>query len=389
MKRLAFILFSLAFLLTMSPSATADKKSSKSKASLQKEIDLLNSQLKANAKDRSKAQENLNLIQRKITKRKALIEEGEREINTLGDSIARCEKRLAVLQDRYDTLDLYYGRLVKNAYKNRDSRLWYMYILASEDISQGFRRFGYLRSFSREMSSQAEKIVRTQAEIEARKNELASLKDQASALRDRRLEDVSKLKSEQDDANKLMDQLKNDRARYLKELDKKKKEMAELKRKTDAIIKKKAAESKRKASTEVDSKLSSSFASNKGKLPWPVDGSVTGSFGEHPHPVYKNVMLPFNNGVNVTVAKNSAVKAVFDGTVVSIHVMPGYNQCVLIQHGSFYTLYCRMKTVTVKEGAAVKTGHVLGVVDTIDGEDMLHFELWKNQSPQDPEDWLR
>ena len=33
---------------------------------------------------------------------------------------------VAVLQDRYDTLDFYYARLVRNAYKNRDSRLWYM-----------------------------------------------------------------------------------------------------------------------------------------------------------------------------------------------------------------------------------------------------------------------
>lgn len=388
MRRFAFIMLSLLFSLTLSPSLMADKKTSK-KAAIQKEIDILNSQLKANAKDRDKAQQNLNLIQRKIVKRKALIEEGEREIRSLGDSIGSCEKQIALLQDRYDTLDFYYARLVRNAYKNRDSRLWYMYILASEDISQGFRRFGYLRSFSREMSSQAEKIVQTQSELDARKKELSSLKDRASALRDQRVEDVSKLKGEESDAGRLIDQLKNDRARYLKELEKKKKEMAELKRKTDALIKKKAEESRRKATTEVDAKLSSSFASNKGKLPWPVDGTVTGSFGEHPHPVYKNVMLPFNNGVNVTVAKNAAVKAVFDGTVASIHVMPGYNQCILVQHGSYFTLYCRLKTVAVKEGTAVKTGQVLGVVDTIDGEDLLHFELWKNQSPEDPENWLR
>ena len=388
MKRSALISLSIALLALLSFPASADKKPA-SKASLQKEIDLLNSQLKANAKDRDKAQQNLNLIQRKITKRKALIEESDREIHSLGDSIRTCEKKVAVLQDRYDTLDFYYARLVRNAYKNRDSRLWYMYILASEDISQGFRRFGYLRSFSREMSSQAEKIVETQTELDARKKELSSLREQASELRDRRVEDVSKLKGEEADAGKLIDQLKSDRARYLKELDKKKRQMAELKRKTDAIIQKKSAEAKRKASTEVDSKLSSSFASNKGKLPWPVDGTVTGSFGEHPHPVYKNVMLPFNNGVNVTVAKNSAVKAVFDGTVASIHVMPGYNQCILVQHGSYFTLYCRLKTVSVKEGSQVKTGQVLGVVDTIDGEDLLHFELWKDQSPQNPENWLR
>ena len=384
MKRLALCLMLLLALLPLSA-----QKSSGRKAQLEKEIAVLNAQLKANARNRDKALQNLNLVQRKINRRKALINESEREIRVLDDSISRCQQDIDRLRQEYDTLSVYYNRLVRSAYKNRDARLWYMYILSSESFSQGLRRFGYLRSFSREMSAQGEQLLAMQSELETQSARLSSLKKTAAAVRESRVEDVKQLQGEEAEVSGLVAQLKSDRSRYQKELARRQKEMSELKRKTDQIIQRKTAEAKKKATTAVDAQLSSSFASNKGRLPWPVEGTVTGSFGSHPHPVYKNVTLPFNNGVNVAVVRNCAVKAVFDGTVASIHVMPGYNQCVLVQHGDYFTLYCRLKTVSVKEGTKVKTGQVLGVVDTIGGEDELHFELWKGQSPQNPESWLR
>ena len=384
MKRLVLCLILLLALLPLSA-----QKSSGRKAQLEKEIAVLNAQLKANARNRDKALQNLNLVQRKINRRKALINESEREIRVLDDSISRCQQDIDRLRQEYDTLSVYYNRLVRSAYKNRDARLWYMYILSSESFSQGLRRFGYLRSFSREMSAQGEQLLAMQSELETQSARLSSLKKTAAAVRESRVEDVKQLQGEEAEVSGLVAQLKSDRSRYQKELARRQKEMSELKRKTDQIIQRKTAEAKKKATTAVDAQLSSSFASNKGRLPWPVEGTVTGSFGSHPHPVYKNVTLPFNNGVNVAVARNCAVKAVFDGTVASIHVMPGYNQCVLVQHGDYFTLYCRLKTVSVKEGTKVKTGQVLGVVDTIGGEDELHFELWKGQSPQNPESWLR
>lgn len=384
MKRLVLCLSLILVLLPLQA-----QKSSGRKAQLEKEIALLNSQLKTNARDRDKALRNLNLVQRKMTRRKALVSESEQQIRVLDDSISRCQRDLGRLQAEYDTLSVYYERLVRSAYKNRDARLWYMYILSSDSFSQGLRRFGYLRSFSREMSAQGEQLLQMQSELETQATRLSSLKKDASALRESRVRDMKELQVEEAEVNGLVAQLKSDRARYQQQLARKQKEMSELKRKTDELIKKKTAEAKKKATTAVDAALSSSFAANKGKLPWPVEGTVTGSFGSHPHPVYKNVTLPFNNGVNVAVVRNAAVKAVFDGTVASIHVMPGYNQCILIQHGDYFTLYCRLKTVSVKEGTKVKTGQVVGVVDTIGGEDEIHFELWKGQSPQNPESWLR
>lgn len=136
-------------------------------------------------------------------------------------------------------------------------------------------------------------------------------------------------------------------------------------------------------------KLDAEFSKNKGKLPWPVDGPVVGRFGKHYHPVYKNLELPPNNGVDVAVAKGSKVQAVFEGVVKQVIAMPGYNQCVLLQHGNYFTFYCKLGNVSVKAGDKVRTGQALGVIDTINGQTQLHFEVWQGTKPQNPELWLR
>ena len=105
--------------------------------------------------------------------------------------------------------------------------------------------------------------------------------------------------------------------------------------------------------------------------------------------MFKNLELPPNNGMDIALAKGSGVKAVFNGVVKQVLVMPGYNQCVLVQHGNYFTFYCKLKSVNVKAGAKVKTGDVIGTVDTINGDTQLHFEVWKGTKPQNPESWLR
>ena len=139
----------------------------------------------------------------------------------------------------------------------------------------------------------------------------------------------------------------------------------------------------------IDYTLAKKFEANKGKLPWPADGPVVDHFGQRFHPVYTNLKLPFNNGVTIALAAGTEIKAVFDGDVKQIVVMPGYNKCVLVQHGNYFSFYCKLGTVSVKAGDKVKTGQVVGTVDTIGGETQLHFQIWSGRTPQNPETWLR
>ena len=99
--------------------------------------------------------------------------------------------------------------------------------------------------------------------------------------------------------------------------------------------------------------------------------------------------MPFNNGINIGVARNTGVEVVFDGEVKRVIVMPGYNKCVLVQHGNYFTFYCKLADVVVKAGDKLKTGDIIGTVDSIDGQTQLHFQVWKEKTPQNPELWLR
>ena len=399
MKRLIPIVLGL-LLLGAAASAQDTRRQESRKAQLEKEIAVINKQLKDNAQSSSRALTDLSLVRRKISARQELIAESDREIHALDDSIRVKQKEIDRLQARHDTLSQYYNRLVRSAYKNRDSRIWYMYILSSENIGQAVRRFGYLKGLSKNMSDQARQIQETAAVLEVEKERLAVMRDDARTLRSQRQADVDALRSEEGESASLVARLQKDRKKYQSDLQKKNREVEALNREIAEIIRKATAKPKtssgtnkntggKTTSTAVDEKLSSSFAANKGRLPWPVEGSVIESYGQHYHPVYKNVKLPFNNGVTLAVARGTQAKAVFDGTVAQVVVIPGYNQCVLVQHGSYFTFYCKLKSVSVKAGQQVKTGQVLGTVDTISGEDQFHFQLWKERSPQNPENWLR
>jgi septal ring factor EnvC (AmiA/AmiB activator) len=395
-----FLPIVLGLLLVGAAASAQDTRRQESrKAQLEKEIAAINRQLKDNARSSSRALTDLALVRRKIAARQELIAESDREIRALDDSMKVRQLEIDRLQARHDTLSLYYNRLVRGAYKNRDSRLWYMYILSSENIGQAVRRFGYLKGLSRNMSDQAKHIQETAAALELEKDRLAGLREEAQVLRGQRQADVDALRSEEGESASLVARLEKDRRKYQNDLRKKNREVEALNREIAEIIRKATAKPKsggkstakggKTTSTAIDETLSKNFAANKGRLPWPVEGTVIESYGQHYHPVYKNVKLPFNNGVTLAVARGAQAKAVFDGTVSQVVVIPGYNQCVLVQHGSYFTFYCKLKSVTVKAGEKVKTGQVLGTVDTLSGEDQFHFQLWQERTPQNPENWLR
>ena len=407
------LLLCAAFILAcIAASAQNTKNQENRKARLQKEIAIINRQLEDNkAKSRS-AMSELTLVRKKISNLQGIIDESNRQIASIGDSISLKQKRIDSLQTRLNSLEEYYGKLVKSAYKNRDSRLWYMYILASGNLSQGLRRTGYLKNFSSEMKAQAKEISASKEVLEEEKDAMQALVENLAKEKASRVSDMRSLETERAHSENLVASLNRDKKKYTGELQKKQREVEALNREIAEIIRKAMAGEKKgsgsasgkkgsgrtststtpagkSTNTAIDTKLSNEFASNKGRLPWPVEGTVVESFGQHYHPVFKNVKLPFNNGVNVAVAKNAPVKAVFDGIVKQIVIMPGYNQCILVQHGSYFSFYCKLGKVTVKNGDKVKTGQVIGNVDTIGDDTQLHFQLWSGRTPQNPELWLR
>ena len=384
-----------AFLLLLSAGVYAQDVSTQQqrREKLEREIAIIDKQLAANASQSRSLDNDLVLIRKKISNRKALVADSDRQIRQYSDSIYLTQLAINRMNARIDTLTAHYSRLVLSAYKNRDTRVWYMYMFASENLGQAFRRFGYFRNLSTTMKNEATRIKEMKEELRLKKERLAVMKKEAESVKAERVKELDRLKQDEAKANSVIKKLQKDKKSYQKQIETKKKEINKINKEIARIIaeamKTDDPKAKDKKKTEVDMKLDAEFSKNKGKLPWPVDGPVVGRFGKHYHPVYKNLQLPPNNGVDIAVSKGSGVNAVFEGTVTQVFVMPGYNQCVLIQHGNYFTLYCKLKTVSVKAGDKVKVGQEIGKIDTINNQTQLHFEVWKGKTPQDPEIWLK
>lgn len=388
MRRL--LLFVLLLMLPGPASFGQDvSKQNERKRQIEEEISFINNQLKSIAGKQKATTEQLSLIRKRAQNRQALINDLDKRIAVINDEMTAKQREINRLKKELDTLEVYYNKLIYNTYKNRDTRVWYMYLLASESIGQGYRRFSYLRNLSDEVGKQAAKMREKQAELQAEREKLSAIREEAKSAKAEREEEYRKLLDEQKQSQEDMKRLAKSEKQYRNDLSAKKKEIDRLNREIQKILKATVTEQK-KDNTKVNTALSGQFAQNRGKLPWPLrQGVVTEHFGVHNHPVYKNLKLPDNPGITFSTTKGADVFCVFDGTVSRVFVMPGYNQCVLVQHGEYFTLYCKLAKVSVKAGQQIKTGDKIGSLETEGGASSLHFQLWKGTEKQDPARWLR
>ena len=386
------VLILMAMLLLPLHSFAQDTRVQESrKAALEREIALIDKQLKENSKKSYNALNSLTLVRKKVADRKELLAESDRELTRINAAVKSKKAEIDRIQNRLDTLSAYYSKLISSAYRNRDSRVWYMYILASDNVGQAFRRIGYMRNLSSNLNRQGDKIKAAREELQKETDSLMVMKSQAQSVRNRRAVDLASLQSEEKEAAALVSNLQRNKTRYQQQLAAKKKQVDALNREIERIIASavNGGKSGSKTSKPVDLKLDAEFAKNMGKLPWPATGPVVDHFGQHYHPVFTKVKLPFNNGINIALAKDTEIKSVFNGIVKQIVVMPGYGKCVLVQHGNYFSFYCRLGNVSVKAGDKVSTGDVIGRIDTIDDMTQLHFQIWQGTKPQNPELWLR
>ncbi len=398
MKRICLLILTLMLAVPCS-FAQDTSMQQELKKKIEAEISFIDKQLKNLSTKQKASRENLALIQKKAANRKALIANIDAQIRATERDINDKEREIRQLKAEIDTLGAYYSRLIYNAYKNRNTKVWFMYVLASENIGQGYRRLTYLKNLSGTVNSQALKIKAKREELEVEKARLEAVVAQANAMRANREREYNTLLAEEKESRAVIKDISKNQSKYRKELAQKRKEVERLNSEIQRIISSAiAAEKKKKKDTEpgngkalpVDDKLSGSFAQNRGKLGWPVSrGIVTEKFGVNMHPVYKNIRLPECNGITVRTDKNAEVRCVFEGTVKQIVMMPGYGQCVLVQHGEYFTFYCKLRKVSVKSGQKIATGQVLGYLESDGRSSSIHFQIWKGTQKQNPESWLR
>ena len=138
MRKFAALILSI-FISTLIFSQNVSEQTER-KQKIEEEISYLDKQLAATKTRKQSNTKELNYIQRKISNRKKLLREIENEIKSIDNEVSKKEQQIAELDRSLESLKRSYSELVYNAYKNRDQTVWLMYVLASKNIEQGYRR---------------------------------------------------------------------------------------------------------------------------------------------------------------------------------------------------------------------------------------------------------
>jgi murein DD-endopeptidase MepM/ murein hydrolase activator NlpD len=132
------------------------------------------------------------------------------------------------------------------------------------------------------------------------------------------------------------------------------------------------------------------FKANSAPNLWPVEGQVTGSFGERIDPF--NGEGAFHSGVDIGSSFGSPIVAPADGVVTFSDLLGGYGKAIMIDHGNgISTRYGHLSGYAVTAGQTVHRGDVIGFV----GESgrstgpHLHYEVRINDTPVNPYKYLR
>lgn len=394
-----FRLFVLGFVLVfVAPSSYAQKSRTaleKQKSKIRKEIDYKNQLLKETKKTKKKSLNQLILVRKKIKNRENLISTLRSEMQLIDGEIDETNNEISRKEDELNALKDEYAKMIYHAYKTRSSYDKIMFVFASEDFNQAYKRLKYLQQYSEFRQAQAQQIALTKLQLDSQITQLEDKKVAKELLITNTKQERNTLAEDIGEKQKLFNDLNSKEKELKDEIKKNERESRKLQkaiqRIIDAEIKKQNKEGKGKYVLTPEAKaLSSNFENNKGKLPWPTSkGVVTAYYGEHWHPVLKGIKI-YNNGVDISTNGDGKARAVFEGEVSGVIVLPGSGKAVMVRHGAYISVYANLVDVFVQKGDKLTTKQEIGKAKTDQqkGQTHVHFELWKGQTTMNPAQWL-
>ena len=393
MKRFLLLIFGLLLVgTTLSFGQTIEELDAQIKRA-EKEIAKNEKLLKEVTANKKNNQTEVKLLQNKINKRQDVVSSLNKQIKLISNDIATKQKSITSMRGELARLKEEYGQMVRVAYKNQLVGTPLHFIFSSEDISTATHRLGLLSRYNRALSRRAEEITTKSREVEAEVGELSVKQADLDKTKSEQQKSISTLNKEKKELDAAGKKLAANEKKISKELKKRREEKKKAQQTLQKIIDEETRKTKRKmsdAERRAVTALNGRFDQNKGKMLMPVNGGVIiERFGKHQHPTEKHVTV-VNKGVNIAAPKGSEVYAVFEGEVARVMFISGLNNCIMLRHGDYFTIYSNLATVSVKAGDRVGTNTKLGTISAGDNPDdyQLHFEVWFHTINQDPELWL-
>ena len=436
------IIFTIVFLMltvlgnAQAPVSKEQQELEKQRQELKKELEQVQDLLNKNKQTTKENLSTLAHINRKLNIQENVIDNINREINLMDNNIYRSQRDVNKLQLLLDTLKQEYEKSMVYAYKNRSNSDFLNFIFSSSSFNDAIKRITYLKSYRNFREMQGDNILRTQALLKSRIDELSTNKQKKNTVLKVQSKEVDALQSQQEEKKQIVNKLKAQGKELNNQIAAKKKQMQKvnnaitaaikraIKEANDAAVAKAREERKRRdaetassktttassntkenstakiekvkvpvakqasvlLATEADVRLNARFEDNKGNLPWPVSsGYPILHFG-----LNKIDRVEINSqGLSIGCEIGIPVKAIFDGEVMLVNSYDDV-QMVVIKHGKYFTGYSNISGVSVAKGQTVKVGQVIGrSAANLDGVGAVDLQISNEQSEMNPEIWLK
>lgn len=380
----------------------------------------------------------LNALKEKLTVQQGVIKNISSELRYIETDVRQTENQVQQTRQSLEQLKAEYARLIYAGSKTANGYNRLMFLFASESFNQFLLRLRYIRQYTEVRQAQAAQITHTQQRLSSQLVGLKEKQEEKGSLLNSQISEKKNLLTLKTQQDQVVTKLTQQEENLRKELAARQQAVSrldnliaqrvreEIARAARAAARRAAAANAARASaasapsrspaatsrtsptaeaeaaavsaaervdrvtlTPETAELASSFHDNRGRLPWPVGrGFISQRFGRHNHPVLKNVVVE-NRGVDIQTSTGEPVRAVFSGKVLTVASVPGMGTIVMVQHGDYFTVYAKLRSVSVSEGQAVQARQTIGTVSTdAEGTSEVQFQVWHNSSNLNPENWL-
>lgn len=364
--------FLIFLLILFSQETFAQTKLEKAEKELKEARTLLKSLDKKSTRTLTK----YKIRQKQIELQEALLENIKNQISKLEKEIFKNSQQKEKYQKEINRLKSEYEELILYAYKTRKTRDKTMFIFSSKTFNQAYKRFVYLQYLTEYLEQTTKDLQAINDSITILNENLELQKNEKISLKEKQTDELIKLNKSKVILSSILQNLQTKKSELIAEV-KRKERIANSLRKS---IKYHVASIK----GVKKSKISKEFEKHIGKLPFPVKGLITSTFGKHRHSVLKNVEVN-NDGIEIASAKNAIVKSVYKGEVSQVLKIPGGNKAVIVKHGQYFTVYSNLSEVFVNKGDKLKQGEKIGLPKSR----ILSFQIWYLNKKLNPQKWIK
>jgi len=346
----------------------------------------------------------IQLLDNKRYTLESLIELTANEVQLLQRQITESNDRIESLNHQIETIKQDYQKLIVNSYKRKVEKNKWLFLLAADSFKDARRRWNYLLQYASYRTTQAERLVRRQEELQQATKTLEEQLEKKEQRVEENRNQQQALIADREKQEELIVKARKQESAYRRELSDRDKERKRIDKEIDRLIRaaieranrERLAKAKKSGRTDgfvltPEAKaLAKSFEGNKGRHIWPVDKGIKsigyGTYADKLYPTLKH----FNNGVTIATESGSDARAIYDGEVMSVMISRQGIKGVYIRHGDYITMYYNLKDVSVKEGDKVISKQSLGTLhtDKVSGQTLLKFYLYKNTTRLNPEQWI-